>query len=96
MKLAKPTDFEILEILDDRGRNTAQNLALILDKNRGYINTRLPHLSSLGLVRRVGPAENSGLYEVTQKGRIVLDHRETYGQTEEFEELIRAELDGNL
>lgn len=94
MKLAEPTDFELLETLDERGRNTAQNLALILDKNRGYVNTRLPHLSSLGLIRRVGPATNSGLYEITEKGRLVLDHREAYGETEAFDELIERELGG--
>lgn len=92
MKLVDPTDFEILEVLNDRGRNTAQNVALILDKNRGYINTRLPVLASFNLVTRIGPAENSGLYEITDRGREVLNHRDAY-QDADFEELVDQKLD---
>jgi len=93
MKLAEPTDFEILNTLDERGRNTAQNISLILDKDRGYVNTRLPHLAEYGLVERVGPAANSGLYEITEKGSLVLEHRDEYGESrEEFLERIECEL----
>lgn len=87
MKLAEPTDFQILETLEERGRNTAQNISLLLDKDRSYVNTRLPHLADLRLVERVGPADNSGLYEITSRGRAVLDHRDAYGSSE-FEELV--------
>lgn len=93
MKLAEPTDFDILETLDERGRNTAQNVAIVLEKNRGYVNTRLPHLAELGLVERIGPAKNSGLYELTSKGRLVLEHYDEYGESKaDFQELIERKL----
>ena len=93
MKLAEPTDFQILTTLDEHGRNTAQNVSLILDKDRGYVNTRLPHLAEHNLVERVGPAKNSGLYEITPKGSLVLEHRDRYEELkEDFVEFIEREL----
>jgi len=61
MRLVTPTDFDILEALDDGYRNNAVNLAEILGRDRQYINTRLPALLDYGLVERIGPADNSGL-----------------------------------
>lgn len=78
MKLAVPTDFEVLAELADGRRNSAVNLSRSLDRNRQYINTRLPLLADYGLLKRVGPAPNSGLYGITEKGRVVLKHREQY------------------
>jgi predicted transcriptional regulator len=78
MKLAAPTDFDILEALSDRKRNNAVNLAHLLDKNRAYINTRLPILADYDLVERVGPAPNSGLYVITEKGQAVLENQSKY------------------
>ncbi|POG55449.1 hypothetical protein [Haloferax marisrubri] len=93
MKLAVPTDFDILEALSDRRRNTAVNLSYILDKNRSYINTRLPILADYGLLARVGPAPNSGLYEITEKGLVVIDNRDQY-RTDgvDFDALVESEL----
>lgn len=82
MRLAEPTDFEILEALTDGKRNTAANLSYILDKDRSYINTRLPILADYKLVERVGPAPNSGLYEITERGVEVIDIRETAAEPE--------------
>ncbi|UPV75644.1 winged helix-turn-helix domain-containing protein [Halorussus limi] len=93
MKLAEPTDFEILEALEEHGRNTAQNISLLLDKDRSYVNTRLPHLAELELVKRVGPAENSGLYEITDRGRAVLDHRDSYGDSDvDFDAVVERSI----
>lgn len=93
MKLAVPTDFDILEALSDGRRNTAVNLSHVLDKNRSYINTRLPILADYGLVERVGPAPNSGLYEITRKGRTVVELRDKY-RTEgvDFDALVEERL----
>lgn len=93
MKLAVPTDFDILEALSDGRRNTAVNLSHVLDKNRSYINTRLPILADYELVERVGPAPNSGLYEITEKGRTVVELREKY-RTEgvDFDALVAERL----
>lgn len=94
MKLAVPTDFEILEALSDGKRNTAANLSYILDKDRSYINTRLPVLADYTLVERIGPAPNSGLYEITQKGIVVLDNQESYREQDvDFEALVASELE---
>lgn len=93
MKLARPTDFEILRALEDGKRNTAANMAYHLDKDRSYINTRLPILADYGLLNRVGPAPNSGLYEITKKGRLVLDHRERMEDPDvDFDEFIEDRL----
>ncbi|WP_058825811.1 hypothetical protein [Haloferax sp. Q22] len=93
MKLAVPTDFDILEALSDRRRNTAVNLSYILDKNRSYINTRLPILADYGLLARVGSAPNSGLYEITDKGLVIIDNRDQY-RTDgvDFDALVESEL----
>jgi len=74
--LVEPTDFEILSYLSEAGRNNAVNIAVALEQNREYMNTRLRRLASHECVERIGPAENSGLYEITEKGRAALDHRE--------------------
>ena len=94
MKLAVPTDFDILDALTDGRRNTAVNLSYILDRNRSYINTRLPILADYDLIERVGPAPNSGLYEITERGRIVAANREMYERDDvDFDEFVAAELE---
>lgn len=94
MKLAVPTDFEILEALSDGERNNAVNLSHILDKNRAYINTRLPILADYELVERVGPAPKSGLYAITDKGLAALEHRKAYeNDDEDFEAHVEAALE---
>lgn len=93
MRLALPTDMEILSALSDGKRNTAANLAYELDKNRSYINTRLPVLADYDLLERVGPAPNSGLYVITEKGLLVLEHRERYERgDDEFETFLEDQL----
>jgi predicted transcriptional regulator len=93
MRLTVPTDFEILQILANGRRNNAINIAAHLDKNRAYVNTRLPVLADYGLLNRVGPAPNSGLYENTEKGRIAASHREEYQDDDvDFEALIERQL----
>ena len=74
MRLVDPTDFQILEALSDGRRNIAANIAIELDKDRAYVNTRLPELEDYGLIERIGPAQNSGLYEITDEGRETLEN----------------------
>ncbi|MDR5657631.1 ArsR family transcriptional regulator [Halodesulfurarchaeum sp. HSR-GB] len=77
MRLATPTDFGILDALADGKRNLAANLSPEIKKDRSYINTRLPALEDYGLLNKIGPAPNSGLYEITDKGKRVLEiHQE--------------------
>jgi DNA-binding MarR family transcriptional regulator len=94
MKLASPTDFDVLDALSDGRRNTAANIAIEIDRDRAYINTRLPLLAEQGLIERIGPSPNSGLYEITPKGLAALEHREAYGdEAVDFEALVESELD---
>jgi predicted transcriptional regulator len=92
MKLATPTDFDILKSLSDGKRNTAANLAYELDQNRSYLNTRLPVLADYGLLERVGPAPHSGLYEITERGKVVSQLRDQYGTADDFESLVEEKL----
>ena len=93
IRLTVPTDFEILGALSDEKRNNAINIAAELDRNRSYINTRLPVLADFGLIERVGPASNSGLYVITKKGRIVAEHQKSYeDESVNFESFIQDRL----
>lgn len=67
-----------MESLSDGRRNVAANLAHGLDKNRAYLNTRLPVLCDYGLVERIGPAPSSGLYEITELGQVAVEYQEQY------------------
>lgn len=94
MKLAFPTDFDVLEALSDGKRNTAANIAIEIDRDRAYINTRLPVLADHDLIERIGPSENSGLYEITPKGVATLQNRDDYrDDSVDFEALVEAELE---
>jgi len=89
MKLVQPTDFEILETLSDGKRNNAINIAEMIDRERSYINTRLPALEDYDLVENVGPASNSALYAITDRGKMALKNKDKYtDQSINFEELI--------
>lgn len=82
MRLVQPTDFDILEQLVDGRRNIAANIALELNKDRAYINTRLPELEDYGLVTRIGPASESGLYEITETGKSAVKFQDQYNDPE--------------
>lgn len=75
LHLVEPTDFEILSYLAEGGRNNAVNIAVALEQNREYMNARLHALASHECVEGIGPAENSGLYEITEKGEAALEFR---------------------
>lgn len=90
MKLRQPTDFLILEALEEQGRNVATNLAAHTGKSRKNINTRLPVLEDYGLVRKIGPADRSGLYEISATGKAALVYRDRYDETADFESLIEG------
>ncbi|MDB2246585.1 hypothetical protein PM015_18045, partial [Halorubrum ezzemoulense] len=69
--ILRPLDFSLLNELTE-GRNVASNLHKELDSSRSYVNQRLGILADYGLVTRVGPAESSGLYEITDFGEAAL------------------------
>ena len=94
LKLQRPTDFLILETLE-KDRNVAVNIAEEIDKSRSHINVRLPQLEDYGLVDKVGPAENSGLYEITDLGRLAISHRYKYDEVENFGEFLEEMKDSS-
>lgn len=81
------TDFEILEVLASGKRNIAANVALEIDADRSYVNNRFSYILEEGLVERVGPKELSGLYEITPKGRVVVENQDKY-RSDEVEEFV--------
>lgn len=93
MHLYQPTDFLILEALHTYGRNVAPNIAKTIDKSRENVNTRLPVLAKYGLVRKIGPSERSGLYEITPEGKAAFELRKQYDATDDFEALIRRRVE---
>jgi len=92
MDLVEPTDFAVLAALAE-GRNTPVNIAARLDLSRSYANERLSALTTYALVRHVGPAEHSGLYELTDRGRAALAVRDEHGPVSDLESRIASRLD---
>ena len=88
------TDFKVLDVLASGKRNVAANVALEIDADRGYINNRFSYLLSEGLVKRVGPKEQSGLYEITAKGQTAVQHREKYlnDEVDDFEAFVEQQM----
>lgn len=82
--------------LAEDGRNVAPNIALEIEKSRSHVNIRLPVLADYGLVRKVEPADNSGLYEITDKGESVLALRGQYDSSDDFEDLVERYRSGEL
>jgi predicted transcriptional regulator len=91
VKLQRPTDFLILECLQD-GRNVAVNISEEIDKSRSHVNVRLPQLTDYGLVNKVGPAENSGLYEITDLGSLAVEYRDQYDSADDFGKFLQEKL----
>lgn len=45
-------------------------------------------LEDYDLVEKIGPADRSGLYEITPRGKAALVYRDQYDQTDDFDALI--------
>lgn len=87
------TDFRILDKLRE-GRNLAVNIAEEIDRSRKYVNGRMPYLLDYDLVEKVGPAEDTGLYELTERGRLAVENREKYhDDSVDFEDFLDERLD---
>lgn len=84
MKLQLPTDKDLLEELS-KGRNVGANLAKDVEKHRKTVNPRLRQLEDYGLVNNIG----NGVYELTEKGRVALEHFDKYTDSSvDFEEFL--------
>jgi predicted transcriptional regulator len=95
VKLVVPTDFEILEAMSDGRRQTAPNLAEIIDRESKYMNNRLAALAGVGLVEKVGPSDSSGMYVITDRGRKAFENKDLYShnQAAEFSRFLDGETD---
>lgn len=88
-RLVQPTDFQLLAALADGYRDTASNLAVRIEKDRNYVNTRLPALADADLIQRIGPNEHSGLYQITPRGVVAVQHQSIYEtDRDRFEALL--------
>lgn len=96
MKLRQPTDFLILEALSEGRRNTGANIAVTIECDRGYVNTELSQLAEQGLVERVGPHENSGLYQITPLGVAAVEKRQLYEKDQDAFEPEMHELKDSI
>ena len=92
MRLQLPSDQLVLEKLTE-GRNTAANIAADVDRSRNYINQRMPQIHDYGLIRKVGPVEGTGLYEITPKGIATLRLIDDYTEGKEFEDRVEQRAD---
>jgi len=90
IRLTQPTDFLILDTLSNGKRDIASNIAKQIDKKRSYINTRLPILTDYNLIRKIGPHESSGLYQITPLGIAAVQKQALYDQDQDqFDDVIR-------
>lgn len=96
MRLSQPTDFLILEALADGERDTGANLAKRIDRDRRYINNELPKLADHGLIEKIGPHENSGLYQITSLGVAAIQKQSLYGENEDAFEAEIRELEDRI
>lgn len=94
MKLVVPTDFDILAAMSDGRRQTATNIAAIIDRDSRYMNNRLAELAGHGLVEKVGPADQSGMYVITDRGLAALELKDEYDHdlAPEYDAMIDEKL----
>ncbi|WP_217642031.1 hypothetical protein [Halostagnicola kamekurae] len=89
MLLQLPTDRLILEELQG-GRNLGANIADEIDRHKKTVTKRLNQLEDYDLVRNIG----RGVYEITSRGEIALDHIDQYDrESDQLEAIIDAEFE---
>lgn len=90
--LVLPIDQHILNVLINGRRQTPRNLAAIInsDNTRNYIGNRLRALEKRGYLFSPGPADRSGMYEITSWGRVAEYRISQYdrGYNDLFHELV--------
>jgi DNA-binding MarR family transcriptional regulator len=78
--LTLPTDKNLLNELLDGKRQTPKNLSVILDADRTYLSNRLRALEHKGFDESPGPADRSGMYEISDAGRVAMRHFDRYAR----------------
>lgn len=90
VKLKQPIDFRVLEAMSDGRRDKGANIAIRIDEDRMYVNNRLNDLAEYGLFEKIGPAENTGLYQITPKGVAAMELEDGYERGRKWEEAVEA------
>ena len=78
--LILPTDAHILNQLANGRRETPVNLAAHIDGDNSYVGNRLRSIAERGYVTSPGPSPRSGMYEITNWGRIARQHIPQYSK----------------
>ncbi len=76
-----PTDIQILTALDKGNRQTPKNLGVLLNRDSAYISGRSRSLIRAGYADDPGPADKSGMVEISITGRVAVAHLDCYLQT---------------
>ncbi len=76
--LTLPTDLKILNVLAAGQRQTTANIVEYLELKKPYASERLRSLQKRGSLRDSPPAERSGMYEITDIGKIAAWHAPAY------------------
>ena len=77
--LVLPTDKTILQTMQHGYRETPRNLSeQIPDLTRQYAANRLRSLEKRGYMINPGPADRSGMYQITLQGRVAADKMQYY------------------
>ena len=101
LQLVVPTDFLILEAFSNGQNYTAGAVAYRIEHeldsdhevSKENINTRLPKLEGKGLLEKIPATGRSGLYCISEAGRIALENRDQYDSPDvDFVELIKQEI----
>lgn len=90
--LTLPTDLKILNVLAAGQRQTTANIVEYLELKKPYASERLRSLQKRGWLRDSPPAERSGMYEITDIGKIAAWHAPTYVRSKHttFTEICRT------
>lgn len=80
--LVLPTDKQILSLLSSGKRQTPKNVAAHLgeETDPSYMSNRLRTLEKRGYVHSPGPANRSGMYEITSWGRLAAHRIDKYNR----------------
>lgn len=93
MQLTRSIDFTLLKALED-GRNLAVNLSIEIGLDCARTNTRLSYLEDHGLVKKIGPTKDLGLYELTARGKAAIKYRDVYNDVgpDGFSDLVNDSI----
>lgn len=90
-----PMDQQLLELTANGKRQTPKNAAAILDVKSTYVSSRSRSLIRRGYARDPGPRDRSGMFEITDVGRVAAHRidKQRRGHEATFRELCQRVAD---